>query len=179
MSTSQGSAVTPRETPQPDVIDQIAGIAPGSRLAELRASKPQIAQYAESSYRVLLEPDDPAGVSLAERALIALRVAHLTPSEAAAAWYRERLRERGAEAAKIAAAEDAGERTIFTPREAAVLRHADILTREPGDATADDLAALREAGLNPRDIVTISQLIAFVSFQVRILVGLRQFAEGA
>lgn len=177
MSTTPGGAIAPQETTHADVIDQIAGIAPGSRLAELRASKPQIVHYAESSYRVLLEPEDPAGVSLVERAMIALRVAYLTPSEAAATWYRDRLRDLGADTPKIAAIEGLAERAILTPREAAVLRHTDILTQEPGNATAGDLAALKSVGLGPRDIVTISQLIAFVSFQVRILAGLRQFAE--
>jgi uncharacterized protein YciW len=37
--------------------------------------------------------------------------------------------------------------------------------------------ALRTQGLSARDIVTISQLIAYLSFQVRVLAGLRLFAE--
>ena len=39
------------------------------------------------------------------------------------------------------------------------------------------LAAIADAGLSPRDIVTISQLISFASYQVRLLAGLRLLAE--
>jgi uncharacterized protein YciW len=38
---------------------------------------------------------------------------------------------------------------------------------------------LKAAGFGPRDIVTLSQLIAFVSFQARLLVGLRLVGEEA
>lgn len=55
----------------------------------------------------------------------------------------------------------------------------EMLANTPGRATRGDIAALQAAGFGPRDIVTISQLIAFVSFQARLLVGLRLVGEGA
>jgi uncharacterized protein YciW len=68
---------------------------------------------------------------------------------------------------------------MLSPREEAILRHTDLLTHEPGAATPEHLNDLRAVGLSPRDIVTISQLIALLSFQVRILTGLRLLAEEA
>ena len=51
-----------------------------------------------------------------------------------------------------------------------------LVATAPGSATRADLDALRDAGLTPRDIVTIAQIVAFVSYQVRVVAGLRALA---
>lgn len=160
----------------PDVIDSLAGVAPDSSLARLRARRPDVVRHAQGSYQVLLDPDDPAEVSRREREAIALRVATLTPDPALAAWHRDRLRALGATDAELDAIAD-GLVATLSPRDRAILRHTELLTREPGAATPDDLAALQEAGLGPPEIVTIAQLIAYESFAVRALAGLRALAE--
>jgi len=160
-----------------DVINRLAGLAPDSPLARLRAQRPDVMRYAQSSYRTLLEPDDPAGVSRYERELIALRVAVLTPDPAVAAWQRERLATLGASEEVLAAVERFPDGAALGARETAILRHTDRLTLEPGAARPVHLAELKAAGLGPRDIVTIAQLIAFLSFEVRVLAGLRLLAE--
>lgn len=165
-------------TAQADVIDHLAGITPGSKLAALRAERPVLVRATQGSHQALFEPDDLGGVSHRERDGLALRVAALTPSPELVAWHRERLSAQGEDAATIAAFEAGPESAGLTAREVALLRHADILANTPGDATPENIAALKAAGFSPRDIVTISQLIAFVSFQARLLVGLRLVGEG-
>jgi uncharacterized protein YciW len=61
----------------------------------------------------------------------------------------------------------------------AIIRHTDLITTNPKEATAEDIAALRAAGLDDADIVRLSELIAFVSYQVRVVAGLRLMAEVA
>jgi len=163
----------------PDVLNYFAGLAPDSSLAQLRAQRPEVVRYAQGSYDALLDPDDPASVSLSERDMIALRVAVLTPSPAVAAWHRDRLRARGASDTTLAAIEQFPAGSALSPRVRVILRHTDRLTREPGAATPAHLAEMKAAGLSPRDIVTIAQLIALLSFQVRVLAGLRLLAEEA
>jgi alkylhydroperoxidase domain protein len=51
----------------------------------------------------------------------------------------------------------------------ALLQHAQLLGAHPVDATPDALQALADAGLSTREIVTLAQVIAFVSFFVRVL----------
>jgi CMD domain protein len=172
--------VSPPETPpvgSVDAIDHLAGIAPDSPLARLRAERPEIVRHAQGSFLTLLEPDDPAGLARAERELIALRVAVLTRTDALAAWHRQRLAALGVDAATIAAAEAGPDAPGLPTRAAALLRHTDRLTRELGRGTPEHIAALTAAGLGPREIVTASQLIGFLSFQVRALAGLRILAE--
>jgi CMD domain protein len=162
-----------------DVIDRLAGIAPGSKLARLRAERPVLVAATQGSHEALFEPEDPGNVGHRERDGLALRIAVLTPSPELVAWHRKRLRARGEGEATIAAFERGPDGAGLTAREVALLRHADILANTPGQATPEDIAALKAAGFGPRDIVTISQLIAFVSFQARLLVGLRLVGEGA
>lgn len=160
-----------------DVINRLAGLTADAPLARLRAERPDVVRYAQGSDRALLEPDDPAGVSRKEREMIAYRAAALTPSPALVAWHRDRLHALGTSDATLDAITQFSDASGLSAREAAILRHTDLLAREPGAATPAHIAALKAAGLSPRDIVTISQLIALVSFQARTLVGLRLLAE--
>jgi uncharacterized protein YciW len=63
------------------------------------------------------------------------------------------------------------------PRLVAILDHVAVVTTAPGSASQARLDALRDAGLAPRDIVTIAQVVAFVSYQVRVVAGLRALAQ--
>ena len=167
------------ETDGPDAIDELAGIAPGSRLAQVRDHRPDVRRYAQSSYAALLEPEDLGGVSRREREMVALRVALLTPSRVVADHHRERLREFGAADDVVESVERFPNGPALSEREAAILRHTDRLTLEPRAATPAHVAALTAAGLSPRDVVTISQLISFMTFQVRVVAALRALSEGA
>jgi len=56
---------------------------------------------------------------------------------------------------------------------AAALDHAHLLVFRPRDASPAAVQALLDAGWSSTAIVTLSQLVAFLSFQVRIAAGLR------
>jgi uncharacterized protein YciW len=59
----------------------------------------------------------------------------------------------------------------------AILRHTDLLTQAPRDGSPASLEALRKAGFSAQDIVTNSQVIAFVSYQIRMVALLRAMGE--
>jgi alkylhydroperoxidase domain protein/CMD domain protein len=155
----------------PDVLNHLAGIVAGSPLAALRAQRPEAALHAQGSYTALFDPANPAGLSSHERFIVALRVATLHASEPTIAHYRQRLLDAGATQASVIAAESAG--ASDSPRLAAILRHADLVAIRPARARPDDLQALAHVGLSTAAIVTLSQIIAFVSFQVRVLAALQ------
>ena len=58
----------------------------------------------------------------------------------------------------------------------AALEHAHLLVFRPRDAASADMKALLGAGWSNTGIVTLSQLVAFLSFQVRVVSGLRTLA---
>ena len=61
----------------------------------------------------------------------------------------------------------------------AILRHTDLVTCSPKDAVAGDIATLKAAGIKEEDIVRLSELIAFVNYQVRVVAGLRLMAAAS
>lgn len=162
-----------------DVINQLAGIADDSPLGKLRASREIAFNAAQGSFKALLEPDDLGGVSRLEREAIAYRVALLEQSRPVIDLHNKRLQEVGATAEQIEAIENYPELGVLPSRLETILGHVDLLTLEPKAASPEALTALKAAGLSTRDIITVSQLIAFVSFQVRLLATLRIMKEPA
>ncbi len=162
-----------------DIIDQLAGIEPGSALADLRSQRPEVQQFTQGSYLALLEPDEVMGVPREEREAIGLRVATLEQSQAVAGFHLGRLRELGVDDDTISAIERFPDGGGLPERLTAILTHVDLLTTSSRDGSPEAIAALKEEGLTARDIVTVSQLIAFLSFEVRVLAALRALGEAA
>jgi uncharacterized protein YciW len=167
------------QTDQRDTIDAILGVKPGSNIAELRARKPELAEELEAFYQSIFEPssESAAQLSVRNRALVAVRVASHTGSAAVSAWYQQLAFEHGATRDEIGRVEDLTN-TWSTPTTlGAAIRHADLLTTTPSATSAADLQALKEAGLTPAGIVSLSQTIAFVSYQLRLIAALRALGE--
>ena len=68
-------------------------------------------------------------------------------------------------------------RRILGARLAAAFDHAHLLVFHPRDAAPATLEALLDAGWSTTEIVTLSQIIAFLSFQIRVAAGLRVLAS--
>jgi CMD domain protein len=62
------------------------------------------------------------------------------------------------------------------PRLAAAFEHVHLLVFHPRDAVPAALQALLDAGWSTTDVVTLSQIVAFLSFQIRVVAGLRTLA---
>jgi CMD domain protein len=71
---------------------------------------------------------------------------------------------------------DAASKSALGVRLAVALEHAHLLVFRPRDAASSDMKALLAAGWSNTGIVTFSQLVAFLSFQVRVVSGLRTLA---
>jgi alkylhydroperoxidase domain protein/CMD domain protein len=165
-----------KERRMTDVLDKLAGIGPSSPVLALRQLRLEATAHAQGSYEALFQPADPGGVGSVERAAVALRVAARHDDGRLVAHYRQLLLSAGEGGEELAGAIVAGVADTGGGHLAARLRaeldHADLLATHPVDARPEHLAALTAAGLAVRDIVTVSQLIAFVSFQARVLAGL-------
>jgi CMD domain protein len=191
---------------QIDVIDRLVGITPGSALDRVRANRQQARDNAQASYEALFAPASPGTVLLEERFAIAYFVAGLHRDEVIAGFYREALGHHdrpgllGAISAEIRRGETSGPYGSYPPgplsledtpglvyapdpanraalgRLEAALIHAHLLVFRPRDASSAALQALLNAGWSTDDIVTLSQLVAFLSFQIRVVIGLRALA---
>ncbi len=199
-----------------DIIDALAGIAPGDALDATRARRPEARAHAQGSFEALFLPDDTSHVALAERAAVALFVARLHRQAAAVEFYGALLRETGkglgagagealeplivAEAERAAGsgpygafrAENAPESTAgpvysvssveaayaLGDRLSAALEHAHLLVLHPRDAAREPLQHLLDAGWSTTGVVTLSQLISFLTFQLRVVQGLGELSTG-
>ncbi|ARO14369.1 hypothetical protein BVG79_01023 [Ketogulonicigenium robustum] len=63
------------------------------------------------------------------------------------------------------------------PKLAAALAHAHMLALHPRDASIAALAALGAAGWDEDGVVVLSQIVAFVSFQIRVVTGLKALVD--
>ena len=132
-----------------DLLDDLLGPA----VAALRATRPDFVRYTQGSYDAMVAPADPEGLTASERVLTARLAAERSGHAALAAHYRALPASPG-------------------PRDDAILRHAALLATSPGKATRADIDALTAAGLSPMEIVTLSQIVAFVAYQARVAAGL-------
>jgi uncharacterized protein YciW len=162
-----------------DVIEQIIGGDPTGRIAALRSQKPELADELQTYYRSIFAPSDrsAAEFSLVDRALVAIRVASHTGSSAVVEWYARLAEENGADPALIARAKAVDTAWDDDTRLGAAIGRADLVTLRPADTQASDIQLLKAAGFSPAGILSLSQTIAFVSYQLRLIAGLRALGE--
>jgi CMD domain protein len=162
-----------------DLMNQLVGLPPDSPLASVRALRPDVVRHTQGSYDKLFAPAELSDLTAVERGLVALRVAALNANATLLAHYQQQLAALGVTPAQVAVFEERDQSVTLDPRMAAMMRHVDLVTHTPGAATPADLTALQASGLSATAIVTLSQLIAFLSFQVRTLAVLTLLAEEA
>ncbi|NQX26645.1 CMD domain protein [Microbacteriaceae bacterium VKM Ac-2854] len=63
-------------------------------------------------------------------------------------------------------------RAVLGDELAALIEHVHLLVYRPREASADALQALLDEGWTSTDLVIVSQLVAFLSFQIRLASGL-------
>ncbi|WP_334159363.1 CMD domain protein [Achromobacter insolitus] len=159
-----------------DLVDRLIGLAPGAKTYEVRHFREKVAAATQGSYDALFDPQLP-GLSLAERLLVALYATRITPSPLLAAHYRARLTDAGATPADIAVAESGKPSDAVTPRLAAILEFTRKLIEKPVEGDEAALKTLPAAGVSTPAVVTLSQLIAFLSYQVRLVAGLQAMKD--
>ncbi|MBL6080283.1 hypothetical protein JMJ56_19885 [Belnapia sp. T18] len=148
-----------------DLVERLLGIEAGSPLAALRLQREAIRRHAQGAWRELVLTEAPGGVSPQERAAVALAVARQQGDVALVAECEALAAQAGAPAE--------GARTE------ALLRYAAMVAEAPGRCGQVDIDTLTAAGMSPQDIVAVTQLVAFIPFQVRLLAGLRAMQEEA
>ncbi len=155
-----------------DLVDRLVALAPDSKTYAARHQREKVAAATQGSYDALFDPALP-GLSLAERLLVALYASRVTPSPLLAAHYRKRLAETDAAPADIAVAESGKPAEASSPRLAAILEYTRKLIEKPVEGDEAALKTLPAAGVSTPAVVTLSQLIAFLSYQVRLVAGLQ------
>jgi|GEM_PF-58018 len=166
-------------TPAQDVVDQVAGLNDGSATHALRHAREKVATATQGSYDALFGPALPGRLTLGERLLVALYACRLTPAPELAEHYRARLADTPVDANALQAVEHGDVDTLADPRLRAILTFTRTLIERPIEGDRDALLRLPAGGLATADVVTLAQLIAFLSYQTRLVAGLRALREAA
>lgn len=160
-----------------DVIDKVLGLDPSSPLLALREQRAKLKHLTQTSYVAALHPADPRNFSYAERATLAARMAALWSSQELQAHYRDLATAEGASGDVLSIADPAWTLADEASRLSVILRHVDLVTKNPKAATRENIEKLYAVGLDDRDIVTLAGIIAFVNYQVLVVAGLKMLRD--
>lgn len=187
-----------------DIINLLAALPGDHELARLRQGRPQALENAQNSFEALFEPTDPGSFSFAERYAVAAYVAGLHRVTNARTFYSELLRDDAPDSlveavdTVIEASLSTGPYGVYREpgladesepggwvlhdradvgvRLAAAFDFAHLLVFHPRDARPEALGNLSAAGWSADDVVSLSQLISFLCFQLRVVHGLQTLA---
>ncbi|AGF73253.1 alkylhydroperoxidase domain protein [Corynebacterium halotolerans] len=187
-----------------DIINLLSALPGDHGLARLREKRPQVLENAQASFEALFEPVDPGSFSFAERYAVAAYVSGLHRVANARTFYTELLRDDAPDAL-VDAVDTIIEASLSTgpygtyrepglsgdsepgghvlndkgglgTRLAAAFDFAHLLVFHPRDSRPESIRRLVSAGWSADDVVSLAQLISFLTFQLRVVHGLQTLA---
>ena len=157
------------------ILLKSAGISGDHPLAPVLSGRNEIMRLTQTSMGAVLQPEPPEGLCHSERAALACRIARLNDEELMASYYEAMVPENS----EFKAVANPAFVELHDQRLRAILRYTDLVTVDPKRATESDISALMEAGILEADIVRLSELIAFLAYQIRVVQGLRLMSDAA
>lgn len=154
-----------------DTLDRLLELSPGSLTFEIRHQRTKVVDATQASEDLLLG-GPVEGLSVTDRLHVALLACALTPSETLKNEYAGRLSALGVPDQTIQAVANAQLDRLHEPRLKQILIFTSTLITDHVKADKQALLALKNAGLTTPQITALAQLIAFVSYQVRVFAGL-------
>jgi CMD domain protein len=155
-----------------DTVDTLTGLQASNPLTGIRHARDKVVLHTQRSEDALFDPALP-DLSLHERLFAAWYAARLSLADDLADAYTAKLIAAGAQPVTLDAIEAGTLDPATDARLIAILSHVKLLTLKPVEAHPEHLQSLQQAGITTRGIVALSQLIAFVTYQLRVVAGLK------
>lgn len=159
-----------------DVMDAVVGLTPSNPLYVVRHGREKVAVAMQKNYDVFFAAEA-QGLTLRERLLVALYACVLSRSPALRAHYEQALRDQGVEQGALDAVSSDKPDTLSDTRLRVILGFTRKLIVKPVEGDAAEIERLSAAGVATPVIVTLAQLIAFLSYQIRVAAGLLAMKE--
>lgn len=163
------------ETPSTDVIDRLLNLQPGHAVYELRHARKKVVDATQAFHELAFFSDDTTADQRRDRLLAAAVLAAATGPAVLAEEYRQQLLESEPAPAYIAALD--GQERSGLPAIDALARYARQLALEPASADQTALQALTTAGWSVPGTVALAQIMSYVSYQSRMMIGLTALGE--
>ena len=146
--------------------DRITSLA-GLEGSDAVAHRADVLAMTEAASAAVLRPKEAGAFSHERRAALAVRIALLNGMDALAEHYGQGMTDKEAKLADPSFAGDADECLR------AILAFTDRVAANPKDATGENIEDLKQAGIADADIVRLTQLNAFLAYEIRLIQGLR------
>lgn len=160
----------------PDIIDQILNISQGDALHTLRHARDKVVRATQAFHKLAFDAAALSPQQRHDRLLVATLLADATGPETLAKLYQEQLLALSPSAAHIDVLEG---RTAASRALNVLAKFTRALAIHPSTADREALLELVAAGWSVPDIVSLAQVIGYVSYQTRSIIGLRALQEAA
>ncbi len=152
-----------------DRITTLAGLEESGAIAH----RADILTMTEAASAAVLRPAETGAFSHERRAALAVRIARLNGMDALAEHYGQGMTEKEAKLAdpSFDGDDDEGLR--------AILAFTDRVAANPKGATGENIETLKQAGIADADIVRLTQLNAYLAYEIRLVEGLQLMGAGA
>lgn len=153
-----------------DFIDRLMNLNPGDAVYALRHARQKVVDATQAFHELAFEAPGIDGQALQDRLLVAALLAQATGPDILAAEYRRLL---------LATLPDPAYRTLLDGGEVSgnaaldtLARYARTLALKPATADRQALLGLTEAGWSVPEVVSLAQIMGYVSYQARMMIGL-------
>ena len=155
------------------VLLTVAQVQQDSPIFDSLSLRSEIFRLSQQAHKACVNPENVGGFDQAERAAIASRICSLNNEDQLANYYAD-LIPQSSHAIQIINPSYSGD---GDRRLEAILKHTDLVTASPKDASEVDIRKLEDSGISTEDIVRLSELIAFVNYEIRVVKGIRSMEQ--
>lgn len=161
-----------------DTIDRLAGLEQGSPIFTTRHEREKVALATQACEDLLLGHQLASALTQAERLVLAAEQARVSGVSVLEAEYRSRAEALGqAITPELRTILDQPGAQTGNARLDAMLHFVRTLALNPAESDQAALLAIPAAGLSLDDTVLLAQLIGFVAYQARLLVGVKAMSD--
>ncbi len=139
----------------------------GVEVSDALALRADVLAMTDAANAVVMTPKETGAFSHSCRAALAARIAQFHGNDALSAHYGEGV--TGNDVRLVDPSFEGGADAQLK----AILAFTDRVATSPKDATAEDIESLSKAGIADADIVRLTQLNAFLAYEIRLIEGLR------
>lgn len=154
-----------------DLIDHVLGLTPPSSTHAARVFRDKVRHGTQASYEALFSPE--LHLDLGVRWLVAVYATQLTQAQELHQHYVTQAQQANVPSQWLEAVAADQPNAISDPIVQAILIFTRTLTLKPIEGDKAAIQQLEQAGVPTPDCITLSQLIAFLSYQVRLVTGLK------
>ena len=150
-----------------------SGISMASEAASAVRAREQVLLNTQATEDAVLRPRDPGAYAHDIRAALAARIARLNGETELARFFMADAEDSDAAGLADPAGTGHGGLPPF------VVAFMDRVAMSPREIRAEDIEALKTAGVADPDIVRLCELNAFLAYEIRLIAGLRLLREKA